>query len=85
LGFGSTGKRPYVLSAKVQENSLVMQFLFRCLLKKYWSKNSRVALYFAAGFASGAVVIRQGPFRRDKKARGAFKNQDLGSFLDDFL
>jgi CBS domain-containing protein len=67
------GKRPYVLSAIVQENSLIYAIpvsVFEVVLEQ----NSRVALYFAAGFASGQVVVRQ-DLSAGQKARGAFKNE----------
>jgi CBS domain-containing protein len=67
------GKRPYVLSAKVQENSLVYAIPVS-VFEEVLEQNSRVALFFAAGFASGQVVVRQ-DLSEGQKARGAFKNQ----------
>ncbi|MDG1277024.1 MAG: DUF294 nucleotidyltransferase-like domain-containing protein [Algoriphagus sp.] len=67
------GKRPYVLSAKVDENSLVYAIPV-AIFEEILEHNSRVALYFAAGFASGQVVIRQ-DLSEGQKARGAFKNE----------
>jgi len=67
------GKRPYVLTARVEENSLIYSIpvsVFEDILEQ----NSRVALYFAAGFASGQVVIRQ-DLSEGQKARSAFKNE----------
>ncbi|MBN3581179.1 cyclic nucleotide-binding domain-containing protein [Algoriphagus aestuarii] len=52
------GKRPYVLNAQASEDSLIYLIpvtVFESILEH----NSRVALYFAAGFASGQVVVRQ--------------------------
>ena len=52
------GKRPYVLNAQASEDSLIYMIpvtVFESILEH----NSRVALYFAAGFASGQVVVRQ--------------------------
>ncbi len=67
------GRRPYVLSAKVRENSLVYAIPVS-VFEEVLEQNSRVALYFAAGFASGQVVVRQ-DLSEGQKARGAFKNQ----------
>ncbi len=67
------GKRPYVLSAKVQENSLVYAIPVS-VFEEVLEQNSRVALFFAAGFASGQVVVRQ-DLSEGQKARGLFKNQ----------
>ncbi|WP_075350057.1 DUF294 nucleotidyltransferase-like domain-containing protein [Algoriphagus marinus] len=67
------GKRPYVLSAKVEENSLVYAIPVT-VFEEILENNSRVALYFAAGFASGQVVIRQ-DLSEGQKARGIFKNE----------
>lgn len=67
------GKRPYVLSAIVQENSLVYAVPVS-VFEEVLEQNSRVALYFAAGFASGQVVVRQ-DLSTGQKARGAFKNE----------
>jgi CBS domain-containing protein len=67
------GRRPYVLSAKVRENSLVYAIPVS-VFKEVLEQNSRVALYFAAGFASGQVVVQQ-DLSEGQKARGAFKNQ----------
>ena len=65
------GKRPYLLSAEVQENSLVYAIPV-AIFEEVLEQNSRVALYFAAGFASGQVVVRQ-DLSEAQKARGAFK------------
>lgn len=67
------GKRPYVLSAIVQENSLVYAIPVS-VFEEVLEQNSRVALYFAAGFASGQVVVRQ-DLSTGQKARGVFKNE----------
>lgn len=67
------GKRPYLLSAKVEENSLIYAIPV-AVFEEVLEQNSRVALYFAAGFASGQVVVRQ-DLSEGQKARGAFKNQ----------
>ena len=67
------GKRPYALSAKVRENSLVYAIpvsVFNDVLEQ----NSRVAMYFASGFASGQVVVRQ-DLSEGQKVRGTSKNQ----------
>lgn len=65
------GKRPYLLSAEVQENSLLYAIPVN-VFEEVLEQNSRVALYFAAGFASGQVVVRQ-DLSEAQKARGAFK------------
>jgi CBS domain-containing protein len=67
------GKRPYLLSAKVEENSLIYAIPV-AVFEKVLDQNSRVALYFAAGFASGQVVVRQ-DLSEGQKARGAFKSE----------
>lgn len=65
------GKRPYLLTAEVQENSLLYAIPV-AVFEEVLEENSRVALYFAAGFASGQVVVRQ-DLSEAQKARGAFK------------
>jgi CBS domain-containing protein len=65
------GKRPYLLTAEVQENSLLYAIPV-AVFEEVLEQNSRVALYFAAGFASGQVVVRQ-DLSEAQKARGAFK------------
>ena len=45
------GKRPYLLNAKVMENSLIYAIPVS-VFEQMLEQNSRVALYFAAGFAS---------------------------------
>ncbi|AKP50923.1 Putative CBS domain and cyclic nucleotide-regulated nucleotidyltransferase [Cyclobacterium amurskyense] len=51
------GKRPYILNAKANENSLVMAVPVG-IFDKILLENSQVSLYFASGFASGQVVVR---------------------------
>ncbi|MBC6368208.1 DUF294 nucleotidyltransferase-like domain-containing protein [Algoriphagus sp. AK58] len=65
------GKRPYLLTSKVTENSLVYAIPVD-VFEKILEKNSRVALFFAAGFAAGQVVVRQ-DLSQGQKARGEFK------------
>ena len=65
------GKRPYLLTSKVIENSLVYAIPVS-VFEKMLEKNSRVALFFAAGFAAGQVVVRQ-DLSQGQKARGEFK------------
>lgn len=69
------GQRPYILSAQATEDSLVYAVpvsVFEKLLKE----NSRVSLYFAAGFASGQVVVRN-DLSESQKARSVLqKNQE---------
>jgi CBS domain-containing protein len=67
------GRRPYLLSAKIVESCLIYAVpveVFERILKE----NSRVALFFAAGFAAGQVVVRQ-DLSQGQKARGVFKNE----------
>lgn len=65
------GKRPYLLTAKVIANSLIYAIPVS-VFEKILEKNSRVALFFAAGFAAGQVVIRQ-DLSQGQKARGEFR------------
>lgn len=65
------GKRPYLLTAKVSENSLIYAIPV-LVFEKILEKNSRVALFFAAGFAAGQVVVRQ-DLSQGQKARGEFR------------
>ena len=51
------GKRPYILNAKANENSLIIAVPV-AVFDKILKENSQVSLYFASGFASGQVVIR---------------------------
>lgn len=67
------GKRPYVLNAHAAEDSLIYLIpvsVFESILYQ----NSRVALFFAAGFASGQVVVRQ-DLSQSQKARRVFRNE----------
>ncbi len=66
------GKRPYLLTSKVVENSLIYAVPVD-IFEKILEGNSRVALFFAAGFAAGQVVVRQ-DLSQSQKARGEFKN-----------
>lgn len=65
------GKRPYLLTSKIVENSLVYAVPV-AVFEKILEENSRVALFFAAGFAAGQVVVRQ-DLSQGQKARGVFK------------
>lgn len=65
------GKRPYLLTSKVIQNSLVYAIPV-AVFEKILEKNSRVALFFAAGFAAGQVVVRQ-DLSQGQKARSEFK------------
>lgn len=65
------GKRPYLLTSKVIENSLIYAIPVE-IFEKILEENSRVALFFAAGFAAGQVVVRQ-DLSQGQKARGEFK------------
>lgn len=64
------GKRPYILNAIVEEESLVYAIPVS-IFEKILVENSRVSLYFAAGFASGQVVVRT-DLSQSQKARGIF-------------
>lgn len=67
------GKRPYVLNAIMAEDSIVY-FVPVSIFELILEQNSKVALYFAAGFASGQVVFRQ-DLTHSQKARGVFKSE----------
>jgi CBS domain-containing protein len=67
------GKRPYLLTAKVIENSLIYAIPVSAF-EKILEENSRVALFFAAGFAAGQVVVRQ-DLSQGQKARGELKKE----------
>lgn len=67
------GKRPYVLNAKISQNSLIYAIPVQ-VFEEILRSNTRVALYFAAGFASGQVVVRQ-DLSQGQKARGILKNK----------
>ncbi|SDC96248.1 CBS domain-containing protein [Algoriphagus faecimaris] len=67
------GKRPYILRARAAEDSLIYAVPV-AVFEKILEKNSKVALYFAAGFASGQVVIRQ-DLLQGQMARRAFRPQ----------
>jgi CBS domain-containing protein len=66
------GNRPYLLTSKVVSKSLVYSIPVE-IFGKIMQENSRVALFFAAGFAAGQVVVRQ-DLSQGQKARGEFKN-----------
>jgi CBS domain-containing protein len=51
------GKRPYVLNAFAAEDTLLYAIPVR-IFETILEQNSKVSLYFAAGFASGKVVVR---------------------------
>jgi len=51
------GKRPYILNAQAQEDTLIYAIPV-AEFEKILEENSRVSMYFAAGFASGQVVVR---------------------------
>ena len=67
------GKRPYVLNAFAAEDSLLYAVpvgIFETILQE----NSKVSLYFAAGFASGKVVVRS-DLAQSQMAGSLFKQQ----------
>lgn len=61
------GKRPYILNAQAQEDTLIYAIPV-AVFEKILEENSRVSLYFAAGFASGQVVVRS-ELSQSKNAR----------------
>ncbi|WP_026956124.1 DUF294 nucleotidyltransferase-like domain-containing protein [Algoriphagus vanfongensis] len=73
------GKRPYIYEAKIEKDSLVYSIPV-AVFEEILDKNSKVALYFAAGFASGQVVIRQ-DLSTGQKARGVLKKENLDHSL----
>lgn len=73
------GKRPYVLNGRVVENSLIYSIPVETF-EKVLETNSRVALYFAAGFASGQVVVRQ-DLSKGIKAREVLKTKSTDHSL----
>jgi CBS domain-containing protein len=75
------GKRPYILNAKASEDALVYAVPV-AIFEKLVQENSRVSLYFAAGFASGQVVIRN-DLSQSQKARSVFNqgSEDNGLLI----
>ncbi|WBL42484.1 DUF294 nucleotidyltransferase-like domain-containing protein [Algoriphagus halophytocola] len=73
------GKRPYVLNAKISQNSLIYAIPVQ-VFEEILQSNTRVALYFAAGFASGQVVVRQ-DLSQGQKARGILKSKSRDNSL----
>lgn len=75
------GKRPYILSAQAREETLIYAIPVS-IFEKILNENSRVGLYFAAGFASGQVVVRT-DLSQSQKARSVFKDvsQDNGLLM----
>ncbi|MEX2566836.1 MAG: DUF294 nucleotidyltransferase-like domain-containing protein [Cyclobacteriaceae bacterium] len=61
------GKRPYILSARAAENTLIYAIPV-ATFDKILKENSQVSLYFAAGFAAGQVVVRS-DLSQSQKAR----------------
>ncbi|MFC4873866.1 DUF294 nucleotidyltransferase-like domain-containing protein [Negadavirga shengliensis] len=64
------GKRPYILTAQAAENSLVYAIPVG-IFDRIIHENNQVSLYFAAGFASGQVVVRT-DLSHSQKARSLF-------------
>ncbi|WPR74876.1 DUF294 nucleotidyltransferase-like domain-containing protein [Algoriphagus sp. NG3] len=73
------GKRPYVLNAKINQDSLIYAIPVQ-VFEEVLQTNNRVALYFAAGFASGQVVVRQ-DLSQGQKARGVLKSESRDNSL----
>src|SRR5690606_5044429 len=71
--FALLWKRPYVLNAFAAEDTLLYAIpvgIFETILQE----NSKVSLYFAAGFASGKVVVRP-DLAQSQMAGRLFKQQ----------
>jgi len=75
------GKRPYILTAQAVEDSLVYAIPVH-VFDDIMQQNSRVSLYFAAGFASGQVVVRT-DLSQSQQARKLFASpaQDNGLMI----
>jgi len=75
------GKRPYILTAQAAEDSLVYAIPVQ-VFDDIMQQNSRVSLYFAAGFASGQVVVRT-DLSQSQEARKLFSSptQDNGLMI----
>lgn len=75
------GKRPYILTAEAAEDCLIYAIPVG-IFEKILEENSRVSLYFAAGFASGQVVVRT-DLSQSQKARTEFKetSKDRGLLI----
>lgn len=75
------GKRPYILTAQAVEDSLVYAIPVH-VFDDIMQQNSRVSLYFAAGFASGQVVVRT-DLSQSQEARKLFASpaQDNGLMI----
>ena len=67
------GKRPYVLNALAAEDTLLFAIPVQ-IFEKILEANTRVSLYFAAGFASGKVVVRS-DLAQSQMAGRFFKQQ----------
>jgi CBS domain-containing protein len=67
------GKRPYILNAFAAEDSLVYAIPVS-VFEKILQENNQVSLYFAAGFASGQVVVRS-DLSRSQMARRFFTQE----------
>jgi len=75
---------PMLLSAKVQENSLVYAIPGSVFEEVLEAKQSSSPLFCCLALLWGQVVIRTGPFRRTKSQRRNLKT-NLGIIPDDFL
>lgn len=75
------GKRPYILTAQAVEDSLLYAIPVH-VFEEIMQKNSRVSMYFAAGFASGQVVVRA-DLSQSQEARKLFNTpaQDNGLMI----
>ncbi|WP_158856103.1 DUF294 nucleotidyltransferase-like domain-containing protein [Lunatibacter salilacus] len=75
------GKRPYILTAQAVEDSLLYAIPVH-VFDDIMQKNSRVSMYFAAGFASGQVVVRT-DLSQSQEARKLFNSpaQDNGLMI----
>lgn len=71
------GKRPYILNAYAAENTMLYAIPVG-IFEKILEENSQVSLYFAAGFASGQVVVRS-DLTHSQVARRAFSQSPTGN------
>src|SRR5690554_3808838 len=71
------GRRPYLLNAAAAENTMLYAIPV-VIFEKILEENSQVSLYFAAGFASGQVVVRS-DLTHSQTARRVFSQPPTGN------
>ena len=71
------GKRPYLLNAAAAENTMLYAIPVE-IFEKILEENNQVSLYFAAGFASGQVVVRS-DLTHSQTARRVFSQSQPGN------